>query len=149
MVQGSFQEEAKEIEKKEAGADDGKHNDETIFGKEGEFEKVTNEGDTESSCHDGNNGKEKAGAEFVERTRNPIDENEINGKGDENRSGGELGSGKFVDVSEGREDGHTDRNCEADWERIFDNIGSKAVFDTVGVFLERQDETWETDTGKV
>ena len=38
-------------------------------------------------------------------------------------------------MSGNREGQHTERNGEANWERILNNITRKAVFDAVGVVL--------------
>ena len=44
---------------------------------------------------------------------------------------------------------HTDGDSESNWEGIGKNVASEAVFDTVSVFLESQNEAWEADTGEV
>lgn len=54
-----------------------------------------------------------------------------------------------VEVSENRKSEHRDGNREANWERIFDNIARKAVFDAFGVVLESEDEAWEANAREV
>ena len=83
VIKRAFEENPKEIEEEEASADDGKHDNEAVLGQEGKFKEITNERDAEGACHDGDDGEEESSTEFVEWTRNPIDKDEVNGKGDE------------------------------------------------------------------
>lgn len=48
-----------------------------------------------------------------------------------------------------RESEHTDGDCEADGDRVFDDVFGKTVFDAFGVMFESKDETRETDTSEV
>ena len=83
-VQGAFEENPKEIKEEEAGTDDGKHNNEAIVGEESKFEEIANKRDAESGGHNGNNSEKEGGTEFVERARDPIDKDKVDGKSNEN-----------------------------------------------------------------
>ena len=105
------------------------------MGKKGKFKEITNKWDEESAQHDADNDKDKAGAELVERAGNPINEDEVDGKSNKDRGSGELKTRKFLEVRDDSEGEHTDRNCETNRERVFDDVGGEAVFDAVGVFF--------------
>ncbi len=53
------------------------------------------EGYKEGAGDNRDNGDDEGGAEFVEWARNPIDEGEVNRKGDKDRHGGELRTRKI------------------------------------------------------
>lgn len=78
-----------------------------------------------------------------------VDEDEVDGEGDENRGGGEFEMLEIVEVGEGGEGEGGDRYGEADGDGVFEDVFSELVFDAVGVFLEGEDEAGEADTGEV
>ena len=87
---------AHELENHQAGSDNSGHNDKVGWGKEDEFKEVANKRDDKSGSHDANNSKEEASAEFVERARDPIDEDEVDSEGNKNGNRGELGMRKAL-----------------------------------------------------
>lgn len=133
----------------EASGEDGERNDEAVMSEEGKLKEIADEGDAVNDSHNTNNSKNQRGAKFVERARQPIDKDKVNGKRNKDRSGSKLGARKIVDVGDNREGSHADRHGETHWEGILENVFDKAVFDTVGVFLESKDETWKTNTGEI
>lgn len=66
----------------EASGEDGERDDEAILIEEGKLKEVTDEGNAIDGSHDANDGKDEGSAEFVERTRQPVDKNEIDSEGD-------------------------------------------------------------------
>ena len=149
VVGEAMHETTHDVENKEA---DGEHNhedDETVLSKENKFEEVANERNGEGGNHDTDDGKEETSTEFVEWSRDPIDENKVNSKGDEHRDGGKFGVRKALKMRDNGESRHTDRDGEADWKGVGEDVSSEAVFDAVGVVFERKDEAREADTGEV
>lgn len=133
----------------QTGSKNRERNDEAVMSEEGKLKEIADEGDAVNDSHNTNNSKNQRGAKFVERARQPIDKDKVNGKRNKDRSGSKLGARKIVDVGDNREGSHADRHGEAHWEGILENVFDKAVFDAVGVFLESKDETWKTNTGEI
>lgn len=52
----------------EASGEDGESNDEAVLIEESKLKEVTDEGNAIDSNHDADNGKDKGGAELIERT---------------------------------------------------------------------------------
>ena len=140
---------AHEFENHQAGGNNNQHYDNVAGGKEDEFEEIADEGDGEGDSHDADDGDEEAGAEFVERPRDPVDEDEVDSESDENGNSGELWVGETLEMGDNREGGHTERNRNANWERVGEDVFGKVVFDAVGVVLEGEDEAWEADASEV
>ena len=61
------------------------------------------EGDEKSADDDHDDGDDESGAEFVEWARNPIDEGEVNRKGNKDRHSGELRAREIKIMSNNRE----------------------------------------------
>ena len=78
VVREAVHESTHDVENKEAGSEHDAEDDETVLGKEDEFEEVANEWNSKGGDHDADNSEEEASAKFVEWARNPIDENKIN-----------------------------------------------------------------------
>lgn len=66
------------------------------------------EGDEEGAEDNYDDGDDEGGTEFVEWARNPIDEGEVNRKGDKDRHGGELRTREVKIMGNNRENEHTD-----------------------------------------
>ena len=147
---GDFLHEAThQFENHQAGGDDDEHCENITGGKEDEFEEIANEGDGEGGSHDADDGDEEAGAEFVERPRDPVDEDEVDSEGDENGNSGELGVREALEMGDNREGSHAERNGDANWEGIGEDVFGEIIFDTVGVVLEGKDKAREADTSEV
>ena len=56
---------------------------------------------------------------------------------------------KALKVRDNGESCHADRNSEADWEGVGEDVSGETVLDAVGVMLKRKDEAREADTGEV
>ena len=56
---------------------------------------------------------------------------------------------KALEMGDNREGGHTERDGNANWERIGENVFGEVVFDAVGVVLEGENKAREADTGEV
>ena len=54
-----------------------------------------------------------------------------------------------LEVRDDREGSHAERNGNANWERVGEDVFSEVVFDAVGVVFESKNEAWETDAGEV
>ncbi len=57
--------------------------------------------------------------------------------------------GEVVDAGDDGESNHTERDGETDRQGVGEDVGDKAVFDAIGVFLERQDEAGKANAGKI
>ena len=122
-----------ELENYQAGGDNNEHYDDIARSKEDEFKEVTNEWNSEGGSHNADDGDEETGAELV----------------DKNGNSGELGVRKALEVGDNREGSHAERNGDANWERIGEDVFGKVVFDAVCIMLKGEDEAWETDAGEV
>lgn len=140
---------AHNFENDKAGGDDGGHHDEVGRGEENEFEEIADERDSEGGNHNANDRDKEAGAELIERPGDPVDEDEVDSEGDEDRDGGEFWMRKTLEVGGDREGGHTERDGDANWEGISEDVFGEVVFDAVGVFFEGEDKAREADTGEV
>ena len=138
-----------EFENYETDSDNNKHYDDIARGEKDEFKEIANKRNGEGGSHNTNDSDEEAGAEFVEGPRDPVDEDEVDSEGDEDGDGGELGVRKALEVRDDREGGHAERNGNANWERVGEDVFSEVVFDAVGVVLEGENKAREADTGEV
>lgn len=140
---------AHQFENHQAGGDNNEHYNNIAGGEEDKLKEVADKRNGKGGGHNTNDSDEEAGAELVEWARNPVDEDEVDSEGDENRNGGELGVREALEVRDNRESGHTERNGNTNWERIGEDIFGEVVFDAIGVVLEGEDKTWEADAGEV
>ena len=124
---------AQDLKDNKATGNDGSHDDEVFWSEEDEFKEIANEWNEESAGHDTDDTNKEAATKEVERARNPIDENKIDGEGDEHRDGGKLWAREALQMRNKWEGGHTERNCKANWERIGQNISDKVIFDTISI----------------
>ena len=85
-----------ELGNHQAGSNNSGHDDKVGWGKEDEFKEIADKRDNKSGGHDTDNSEEEAGAKFVKRAGDPIDEDEINGESDKNRNRGKLGVRKAL-----------------------------------------------------
>lgn len=138
-----------EFENYETDSDNNKHYDDIARGEKDEFKEIANKRNGEGGSHNTNDSDEEAGAEFVEGPRDPVDEDEVDSEGDEDGDGGELGVRKALEVRDDREGGHAERNGNANWERVGEDVFSEVVFDAIGVMLESEDKARKADTGEI
>ena len=91
-----------------AGGNDDKHDDEIICSEEDKFEEIANQRDGEGGCHDADNGNKKASTKLVKRARNPVNKDEIDSEGNENRDSGKLWMREALEVRYDGERSHTE-----------------------------------------
>ena len=119
-----------------AEGDNGDHDSNSVVTEESEFEKFTREWDEEGTGHDYNDRKDECGAQFIEWAREPVDKKEINRERDKNRGGSKFEMSEMLKMRNNGQYQHTDRNCDADRDRIFDNVTSKTVLDAFGIVFK-------------
>ena len=117
--------------------------------KDDKFEEIAEKWNGKNCDHDTDDDKEEGAAQMVEWTRNPIDEEKVDCKGNKQRGGGELVVGEALIMCGDREGEHTERDGKAYRERILDNVFGEAIFDAISIVLQGEDKGWETDTGEV
>lgn len=78
--------------------DDDKHYEDVGWCEEDEFKEITGERNGKSGYHDTDNGDKKPSTKTIERTRDPVDKNQVYGKSNKHRNGGELWMREALEV---------------------------------------------------
>ena len=56
---------------------------------------------------------------------------------------------KYTKVGKARKGKHGNGNGETNRDRVFEDVSHEAVFDTLSVVLQGENEAWITDTGEI
>ena len=57
--------------------------------------------------------------------------------------------GEALEMRHDRKCGHTERYGETNWEGIDKDVFGEVVLDTIGIMLQRENDAWEANTGKI
>ena len=109
---------AHEFENHQAGGNNNQHYDNVAGGEEDKLKEVADKRNGKGGGHNTNDSDEEASTEFVEWTRNPIDENKVDSKGNKDRDSSKLWVRKALKVRNNGKRSHAKRNRETNWEGI-------------------------------
>ena len=115
-MSGDFlHEAAHKFENNQASGDNSGHHDKIGRGEEDKFKEITDKRDGEGGGHNTNNRDKEAGAEFIERPGDPVDEDEVDRKSNKNGDSSKFGMRETLEVRSNGKSGHTERDGDANY----------------------------------